>query len=422
MSSELPVSLPRPLPRGARVLHVGIPKTGTTAVQSAAAARREELAASGVCYPGSGLNHLEAVCALMGRSFGWTSGGAGVPPPTRWSELMAEIERTSADRVLISHEFASESTDEQARRFVTELGDQTYVVITMRSFAALLGSSWQQYVKAGRRKAFEPWLGEVLADQPSSLAAQLFYRRNDQPAILRRWMAVAGADRVIVVIPDKREPRLLFDAFSGLLGLPPEILRSGAEEADRGENRSMSWPEVEFLRRLNSAVRGHLDWRHYEVWIRGGAVTQLLTSRRPGPREPRVTLPPWAAHRAHRIAETYAEAVAGSGCVIIGDVAALADPGPTGELTPARAVPTEAAVAATAGLVSASLGRGPDFDIGARPLPPVAQRLLRTRRGRRVLELNEAVPTATAGDLLATALLRAARQLRHALHRAGRRR
>ena len=401
-----------PLPEGARLLHIGIPKTGTTAVQAAAAAARPALAEHGVCYPGRGLNHLEPVCALMGRPFGWTSGGAGVPPRARWTELMTEVGRTAASRVLISHEFAAESTGEQARRFLTELGDQTYVVITLRSFATLLGSSWQQYVKAGRRKPYDRWLGEVLADEPSSNAARMFYRRNDQPAILERWGRAAGPDRVIVVVPDKRDPDLLLDAFSGLLGLPSGLLRSAAA-AGGGENRSMSWPEVEYLRRLNTAVRRRLDWRQYEVWVRNGAVARLLTSRQPGPDEARVTLPPWAAERADAIAASYAQSVAGSGCRVIGDVTALAAPGPTGDLAPAEVMPTEAAVAATAGLVSAILGQGPDFEVTGRPLPPMARPLLRLRRGHRWLELNQAVPTATASDLFAVSLLRAARQLRH---------
>ncbi len=415
--SALGLAVESPLPERARLLHIGIPKTGTTAVQSAAARARRQLLEHGVLYPGRALNHLEPVCALMGRRFGWTSGGAGVPPRRRWSEMMTEVERRPRMRVLISHEFASESTDEQARRFLAELGDQTHVVITLRSFAALLGSSWQQYVKAGRRKAYEAWLREVLADEPSSGAARLFYRRNDQPAIVRRWAAAAGTDRVVIVVPDKRSPELVLDAFSDLLALPRDLLGTAAPEADSGENRSMSWPEVEYLRRLNAAVRGRLDWREYEVWIRNGAVARLLTSRRPGPGEPSVTLPGWAARRANATAAAYAEAIARSGCRIIGDLSALAAPGPSGDLPPVRQVPTEVAVAATAGLVSAGLGQGPDFTLRTQNLPPIARWLSRSRRGRRWLELNEAVPTAPAGDLLAVGVIRAARQLRHRLAR-----
>ena len=406
-----------PLPERARLLHIGIPKTGTTAVQSAAARARGQLLEHGVLYPGRALNHLEPVCALMGRRFGWTSGGAGVPPRRRWSELITEVSRRPRFRVLVSHEFAAESTDEQARRFLAELGEQTHVVITLRSFTALLGSSWQQYVKAGRRVAYESWLRDVLADEPSSRAARLFYRRNDQPTILRRWAEAAGTDRVIVVVPDKQEPDRLLDAFSDLLALPRDLLRSASREADTGENRSMSWPEVEYLRRLNATVRGRLDWRQYEVSIRNGAVARLLASRRPGPGEPPVRLPAWATKRANAVAASYAEAVAASGCRIIGDVSALAAPSPTGDLPPVRRIPTEVAVAATAGLVSASLGQGPDFTLQTQNLPPIARGLSHSRRGRRWLELNQAVPTAPASDLFAVSLMRAARQLRHRLAR-----
>ena len=85
------------------------------------------------------------------------------------------------------------------------------------------------------------------------------------------------------------------DAFADLLAVPHEILRTPELS---GENRSMSWPEVEYLRRLNRSVRAHLDWRQYELYVRGGAVARMLTGRRPGPNEPRVVLPTWAAERA----------------------------------------------------------------------------------------------------------------------------
>ena len=403
------------LPAGARLLHIGIPKTGTTALQAAAADARERLREHGVCYPGRSRNHLDPVCALMRRPFGTNADGIQVPPPlSRWNELMDEVSRQPGRRVLISHEFASESDDERARRFVDELGEQTHVAVTLRSFAALLGSSWQQYVKAGRRKSYDRWLREVLADEPTSPGAQLFHRRNDQPGILRRWSGLVGVDRVVVVIPDKTRPDFVLDAFADLLDVPRGVLRAPVAT---GENRSMSWPEVEYVRQLNRAVRGRLDWRQYEIWVRNGAVSRMLTDRTPAAAEPPLVLPPWAADRAHGIAADYAAAVADAGVRVVGDVAALAARAPVGELPRSRTVPVDAAVAAAAGLVSAGLGQGADFDVRQRPLPPVAQRLARSPKGRRVLELNEAVPTAKASDLLAVGVLRAARQLRQRLGR-----
>jgi hypothetical protein len=61
------------------------------------------------------------------------------------------------------------------------------------------------------------------------------------------------------------------------------------------------------------------------------------------------------------------------------------------------------------------LGKGPEFDVAARPLPPELQWLMRHKGGRRWVELNEANPTATAGDLFVVALLRAGRQVRKLL-------
>ena len=415
------VELPRTaaLPAGARLLHIGLPKTGTTAVQSAASSQRRRLRGHGVCYPGQGTNHLYPVCGLMGRRVGWSATGFSVVDRRWWTDLIEELDRFAAEhpggRALVSHEFASESDEQQARRFVAELGPETRVVITLRSFASLLGSSWQQYVKAGRKRAFVPWLREVLAERPRSPAARGFYRRNDQALILDRWMAAAGADRVVVVVGDRRRPTLLTDAFADLLGVPRGLLAGGAES---GENRSMSWPEAELLRLVNKTLHAErLDWRTYEMVVRNGMVARMLSRRRPAPGEPGMVLPDWAAERAAVIARRYADHVIASGCRVVGDPEQLSAPGPVGTLNEADRVPMDAAVEAALGLLSASLGRGGFFDVEERPLPPELRRLLGLRRGRRWLELNEANPTATASDLAAVAAIRAARQLRRRLRR-----
>ncbi|HYI59103.1 MAG TPA: hypothetical protein VEX66_13105 [Microlunatus sp.] len=403
------------LPTGARVLHIGLMKTGTTALQHAAAAHRADLARHGVCYPGRGTNHLYPVCALMGRRLGWSASGAVAPDLHWWRDLLAEIEAAGDQRVLVSHEFASECDDEQAARFVDELGPQLRVVITLRGFATLLGSSWQQYVKAGRRKAFHPWLKEVLAEQPRSNQARAFYRRHDQATILRRWLDLVGPDRLIMVLGDPENRTLLPDAFSDLLGLPREFLR---DSGDDGQNRSLSWQEAEFLRRVNTRVhQARIGWRPYEVLIRDGLVARTLKARRPTDHETPMVLPAWAEEPALTRARRYHDAVVGSGCQIIGDPARLLDRPRVGELPTPTAVPLDAATEATAGLLSAALGQGSEFDVTDRPLPPQLQRLLRFRRGRQWVELNEANPTASAGDLFVVALLRAGRQLRQRLRR-----
>lgn len=155
------------LPSGSRLLHIGLPKTGTTALQSTAQAKREELLGLGVRYPGGGLNHREAVSSLMGRRWGWIGPGAKVPPMRHWDRLLAEVEADEERRVWISHEFASESDEETARRFAEALGPRLHIAVSLRPFAAMLASSWQQYLKGGTVHTFEHWLRQVLADEPN---------------------------------------------------------------------------------------------------------------------------------------------------------------------------------------------------------------------------------------------------------------
>lgn len=408
-----------PLAAGTRLLHIGIPKTGTTALQTAAAQHRAELLQHGVCYPGQGGNHREAICALMERRVGWTNAGGYLPDIGVWERLLAEVEQHRGRRVFLSHEFASESDDEQARRFRTSLGESIHVVVTFRGFASLLSSSWQQYVKGGRRQTFERWLHAVLDDGSTAPVARAFSKRNDQAQIVDRWVRVMGADRVTVVIADKRRPHQLTDAFEDLLGLPRTLLRQ-AEAGGLAANRSMSLPEAELIRRLNSVVRNRdLRWQDYTALVSHGAVARMLEARRPAANEPKIVLPRWAAEKATEIAQGYAAAVAGAGCRVVGDPTTLFEPVASGTTKPptVATVPMDAAVEALAGMMSGAVGQGAFFDPEVGLRTPLLQRLAGTDRGQRWLRTSRATPSSSATDLLAVAGLRAAKRLRSRIGR-----
>lgn len=87
------------LPPHATLFYVGPPKTGTTAVQAAGAACREELLGHGVRYPGIGLNHRKEVNAFLGRGFGWRVAGervASAPEMEAWTDLLARSVASSS--------------------------------------------------------------------------------------------------------------------------------------------------------------------------------------------------------------------------------------------------------------------------------------------------------------------------------------
>lgn len=355
------------LPSGARLLHIGLPKTGTTSLQRGAALNRETLLDNAVCYPGRAFNHRDQTAALMERPLGWRGRGAKLHSRRTWDALMREVrtaEAQGADLSFISHEFVCESTDEQARRFVTELDpDRLHVAITLRGFADLLPSNWQQFVKSGHTGLFENWLADALKGRTRRSTIKTFVKRNDQTAIVRRWVGLLGPGRVTVVIGDKRQPDLLINAFEDLLGLP----RGATAARPAGgyvSNRSLSAAEVELVRRLNLVIseQGY-DWRRYTALIRHGVIARMQECRRPGPDEAPVTLPGWAAEKALVIAGRHAAAIADSGCRVIGDPAALTAPVRTVEAAvPPQDIPLDAAAEAVAGLLSAADGRGPFFD------------------------------------------------------------
>jgi hypothetical protein len=381
------------LPVGTPLLHIGIPKTGTTTIQRSAAYHRQQLLEHGVCYPGTSLNHREAVSALMSRSLGWKN-SEQTPAMAVWNRIEREVKTTTADRSLVSHEFACESTDEQAHRFLEALGPKTHVVITLRGFADLLGSSWQQYVKAGYQKSYAAWLKAILGDRSKLHTTPTFYQRNDQAAIVQRWVRAAGVDNVTVVIADKRHPDQLTNAFEDLLDLPRGLL-AALPAGGYAANRSLSAAEAELVLRVNKAFRDQdYTWDRYSDLMRHGLIARMQENRRPGPDEPMLTLPTWAAKRALAQAERYADAVAATGCRVIGDLSALTAPVRTvPKIERPTQIPADAAYEAIAGLLSAEDGRGAFFD-----RPPEGVQGAKTYKGhlRRLYESENGLEIANA--------------------------
>ena len=379
------------LPAGSRLLHIGLPKTGTTTLQRGAALNRDQLLAQGVCYPGKAFNHRDAAAALMKRPLGWRGRGAIVHDQRVWDRLITEVRQSTASKIFVSHEFICESDDQQAERFRSELGDGLHVAITLRGFADLLGSNWQQAVKAGHTGDFEQWLRAVL-NRRKGPAVGTFYRRNDQAAIVNRWTGLVGPENVTVVIADKTNPNLLINSFEELLGL-----RSGTMATrpvgGYAANRGLSAPEVELVRRVNTIMHAqHYDWRRYTSLIRHGLIARLQENRRPAPTEASLRLPAWAARAALQISREYADQILASGCRVIGDPAALTAPLRTvDQVVQPTELPLDAVVQGIAGILSAADGLGPFFDHAAdglerrRATDPLLDRVFNADDSRRVL-------------------------------------
>lgn len=88
--------------------------------------------------------------------------------------------------------------------------------------------------------------------------------RHQHARLVERWAAVVGPERLTVIVPDESDPDMLLRSFEGLLALPHGVLR----RRNWQENRSLSWDEVELVRRCNErSVDGALPERPESVPI-----------------------------------------------------------------------------------------------------------------------------------------------------------
>jgi hypothetical protein len=318
----MPQRLPpaAPLPGDAIALHIGIHKTGTTALQSALADARPELAEHGVLYPGRKTAQHGAAMSILERPWGWAGKGGKAPNP-RVFERIAREARRHRGRVLISSEQFCEADDRMAARVVDGLGaDRTHVIVALRNLGRLLPSSWQQYLKYGRTTTYERWLKTMFDPEYDGSMTPTFWRRNDHGALVTRWTNMLGPDRVTVLVLEDVTDDALFVAFAELLDVPPGVLTSRMHQSP---NRSMSAVESEFLRRVNRAVKDSIDWQDYEDFVRDGVAAAIVAGRRPAPDEPRLHTPDWALDAAAARAAVHAAAIRASGARVLGDLDAL---------------------------------------------------------------------------------------------------
>ena len=294
-------------------LHVGLPKTGTTYLQSVLWQNRSALAEQGVLYPGTGPRQHMWASLVVREHPGLSKRSAGVV--SSWDDLVDEVSQWPGTS-LISHEFFGTATTEQAGAAVSALGEaEVHLVVTARDVLTVTTSYWQEYVKHGFHavdlddfpRETEPW------DEwgPGTL---------DIRSILDRWAPHVAPERVhVLVLPPPDAPRTaLLEEFAGLLGVD---VTDFATEAARA-NSSLGIVEVELLRRISRDLDGFTSALDRGVWIRSYLAQGKLV-----PRHGESFLP--SDHRVaelRRSAEDAVEFLRRSGFSIHGDLDQLRVP------------------------------------------------------------------------------------------------
>lgn len=338
-------------PTDAVLLHVGLYKTGTTALQDSLSEARPRLAAAGVLYPGAQRNHGRAARAVLGMGLG----PARAPSRIHWRALTREV-RSHPGRVVVSSEVFSDADPGPAREIVSGLGGhRVRTVITMRPWEQLLPSVWQEHVKGGMSVRYEDWLATALSSNARRERRRVLWRRYDLPAQVRMWRDAGGGPVTVLIVGEGGSDTLL-RGFERIAGMPPGIL---IPKLGPRTNRSLSACEVELIRELNARVPDPLADPVFHQLVRRGGIERMIEGRTPRPGEPRLSTPAWAVRRMRRYGRRMIAEVRDLDVEVLGDVSRLVStesPSESGEAVPDW-MPNDAVAELVEGVLAAAAPR-----------------------------------------------------------------
>lgn len=293
-------------------LHVGAPKTGTTALQTRLQRNRARLLDHGVLVPRATSGPRPAGL-LFRASLDLTGVQMGKDPAEvagSWDALVEQV--TAHDgTVVASHEGFVRCDEAAVARVVAELGagGELHVVYSARDLGRQLVSGWVEGLKNGATHDLATHLEQARTGELLLSAA------FDVPAVLGRWLAHLPPERVhlVTVPPSSGDRSLLWRRFADLMGLHDEW----APKQPRRLNESVGVAQAQVLLGLNHLLDGsnRRGGPHQRI-VRRTVVGQGLAGRQ----GPRVEVPPgeigWLTDR---VAQYVAWLVA-SGVDLVGDL------------------------------------------------------------------------------------------------------
>ncbi|MCW2754375.1 MAG: hypothetical protein JWQ32_1786 [Marmoricola sp.] len=326
-------------------LHIGLPKTGTTYLQTMMWGDRERMRDQGVLLPGrERRDHLWASRVIRHDPNVTTFDERRL---TSWARLTAEIAAWESNAV-ISHEFFAGASAQEAAGMVADLAPaDVHVVITARDALGLFTSSWQESLKNRDTVTMAEY-----AAKPVSQSSQAIWNWHtlDLRLVLERWApAVTPTNVHVLPLPGPGAPRnLIWQRFATLLGLDPHEFDDEASFP----NESMGVVEAETLRRINLHLQ---DDDFTKAVDRGVYIRTFLADERLVPRNGERYWPaPGVIEECRQRADDAIEHIRAGGYDVIGDLEDLRVPTELPERRTAESV-TDAEVAEVAVAVAGQL-------------------------------------------------------------------
>lgn len=229
-------------------IHIGSPKTGTTALQHFLHEKRDALLSLGVLYPRGGshrsAHHVLGAAVFPGRASRLEGQTRDEALKTSVDAIREEINTFKPHTVVLSTEYLwGDLSPANVRRLLTPFNDcRIHIVIYVRRQDLLAQSLYVQAVKGGEARPFADWLAQA---REGSKAGFHF----DQ--VMSAWSDSGVNTRIIVRVYEKGQ--LASDIREDFLQTVAPGLTIALPE-DRITNTSPDITTIELLRAVSAGV------------------------------------------------------------------------------------------------------------------------------------------------------------------------
>jgi hypothetical protein len=229
--------------------HVGVPKTGTTYLQSVIWANKAALRGQGVLLP---LDRVRDHFFLSNLGRDDEEDVANMPARglTAWDRMLDEVRAWQGD-ALISHELFAMTKTPRAPWIIESLSgvcDELHPMITARDLARQIPAEWQQTIKHGRTHRLREYY-ELVRSHDESV---LFWDAQDLVRQVEMWSQGVPSERIhlVTVPPAGAEPGTLWQRFASVVGIDA----AAVDTSSSVPNESLGVVEIELLRRVNEVA------------------------------------------------------------------------------------------------------------------------------------------------------------------------
>jgi hypothetical protein len=237
-------------------LHIGPPKTGTTAIQAAATNAKERLLVQEQIEYLTDENKphaLHATLDLINSETLNTRDARRIHSKVgSWQSLKSKMLRSEANSFFISSEALAAFSLQHISKLRSEIGPmQIHLILTLRPLLDLMPSQWQQWVRIGEDRELGQFVEEVIQEYEQSLPSY-FWNMHDTARVTKRWIEGLSPDHVSIIVADRAQPELILRHFEQVLGIRVPLLDLAASS-----NPSLSLEEAYFLQEVSRNVKSN---------------------------------------------------------------------------------------------------------------------------------------------------------------------